>query len=141
MIMLMINEIEKIEESSKGEVVDFLAHKHNEILIKVFKWSNDLLDSIGRLFKQRNYNDITTFGLKPEQCDWGYYDFDNERLYFNFVEMQTRRFYQNHAESWDSKIKECMLHLDVVMGNLVRCSTRLFCRLTSVVEYILLLLY
>lgn len=102
----MINNIEKIEESFKGQAIDFLAYKHDELLMRVFKESNILLDSIGRLFKQRNYNDITTFGLKPEQCDWGYYDWDNERLYFNFVEMQTRRFYQNHAESPDSKKKE-----------------------------------
>ncbi len=46
------------------------------------------------------------YALDPKTCDWGYYDFDNGRLYFNFVEMQTRRFYQNHAESWDSKMRE-----------------------------------
>lgn len=49
---------------------------------------------------------MNKYSLDAKQSDWGYYDFDNERLYFNFVEMQTRRFYQNHAETWDSKMKE-----------------------------------
>ncbi|QWI25649.1 hypothetical protein EXW34_31250 (plasmid) [Bacillus mycoides] len=102
----MINEMDKIEGLFKGETVDFLGHTNNEVLLKTFESSNALLDSIRRLFKQRDYNEMDKYNLDPKQCDWGYYDWDNERLYFNFVEMQTRRFYQNHAESWDSKMKE-----------------------------------
>ncbi|KAB2477758.1 hypothetical protein [Bacillus cereus] len=105
-IKSMVIELDKIEEIFNGKVVDFVEYKHDEVLREHFVRSNALMDSVRRLFRQRNYNDMDKYALEPKTCDWGYYDFDNERLYFNFVEMQTRRFYQNHAESWDSKMRE-----------------------------------
>lgn len=105
-IQQMVNKMNDIEGSLKGESIDFLGHTNNEVFLKIFEKSNALLNSVRRLFKQRDYNEMDKYSLDVKQCDWGYYDFDGERLYFNFVEMQTRRFYQNHAESWDSKMKE-----------------------------------
>ncbi|HFJ9374843.1 TPA: hypothetical protein ACGW7B_005520 [Bacillus nitratireducens] len=106
----LIQALQRVEAQHENQVINFVEYIRNPFhdpeIKEVYDDANKLLERIQILFKKRDYGAMKESSKKPEECDQGYYDFDDERLYFNLVEMQTRRFYQKHAGSWDAKMQE-----------------------------------
>ncbi|MCR6465162.1 hypothetical protein NXB04_20880 [Bacillus paranthracis] len=106
----LIQALQRVEAQHNGQVLNFVEYIRNPLhdpeIKEVYDDANKLLERIQKLFEERDYEAMKGLSKSPEECDRGYYDFDDERLYFNLVEMQTRRFYQKHAGSWDAKMQE-----------------------------------
>ncbi|BCD26888.1 hypothetical protein BC30090_p312 (plasmid) [Bacillus cereus] len=106
----MMEAMRSIEAQNKGEVINFVEYIRNPFydpeIKEVYDDANKLLERIQKLFEERDYGAMKGASKKTEECDHGYYDFDDDRLYYNLNEMQTRRFYQKEAGSWDAKMQE-----------------------------------